>query len=182
MKENSVRLAPQMTVTLDDSAECKLNWQLVKTFPYGSTHTKLEIAIDPECTIKPSQMFVVTFLVPTLITDLGGNALGTTRLKTNAKSFRYTSAGEQAAISAIGTGFTSSSMATFGVMLGFSLFQSAAMDSFWVFLNMVQLISYLPLLKVTVPSNLSVFLTEYLTIAHVPVSYTHLTLPTICSV
>eukprot|EP00826_Nyctotherus_ovalis_P053387 TRINITY_DN6930_c0_g2_i1.p1 TRINITY_DN6930_c0_g2~~TRINITY_DN6930_c0_g2_i1.p1 ORF type:complete len:134 (+),score=13.30 TRINITY_DN6930_c0_g2_i1:75-476(+) len=42
------------------------------------------------------------------------------------------------------------------------LFQSVAIQSFWSLINMIQVLSYLPLLNLSIPSNLEIFLDEYL--------------------
>ena len=171
VRENSEKLAKEMTVALEGAENCNLNWKFANAFNIGSIHIKFNIEIIPECTVRASMKYVVHFLSPDLITDLSDNILATDNLKANAKNSYYTSADEQAAISALGTGFTSSSYVTFGVIIGFSLFQSADTGPFWIFLNMLQLISYLPILKVFVPQTLSTFLTEYLSITNLSIPF-----------
>ena len=171
VRENSEKLAKEMTVALEGAENCNLNWKFANAFNIGSIHIKFNIEIIPECTVRASMKYVVHFLSPDLITDLSDNILATDNLKANAKNSYYTSANEQAAISALGSGFTSSSYITFGVIIGFSLFQSADTGPFWIFLNMLQLISYLPILKVFVPQTLSTFLTEYLSITGLSIPF-----------
>jgi len=76
-----------------------------------------------------------------------------------------------------GSSFSASSMVTLGVVVGASLLQSTVVGSFWSFVNMVQIISYIPLLKLEIPYNFQIFLTEYLSVAKVAIPFNLLPIP-----
>lgn len=163
---DSIELAANMIVVLEGTKEeCKLTWSLEKNFTAYEEFNKLTINAFPQCTLQQSsQSFLVTFLDLSLLVATNGNQMKSNNLRVNSMRFIYLSGGEEAVMSGAGSAFGSSSLATFGVVIVTSIFQSVAVGAFWSFLNMLQLISYLPALKCKIPYNLEIFLTEYLTV------------------
>eukprot|EP00826_Nyctotherus_ovalis_P044318 TRINITY_DN4779_c0_g2_i7.p1 TRINITY_DN4779_c0_g2~~TRINITY_DN4779_c0_g2_i7.p1 ORF type:complete len:312 (+),score=42.09 TRINITY_DN4779_c0_g2_i7:81-1016(+) len=161
-------LTSKMTVTLKNTREpCKLSWELQTDFPASST-----IKVNPQCSLQGShQLYIVTFENPSLIPSADGNLLITTVLQANARYYKYTSSGETTIMDIVGGGFASVSTATLLLMVGVSLFQSTAMGSLWTFVNMLQLLFYLPGLNCFIPYNLEVFLTEYLSIKDIAIPF-----------
>ncbi len=70
-------------------------------------------------------------------------------------------------MSGSGTALSVASWATFILALGLVLFQSVAIGSFWAFINMLQMISFLPIIDCVIPSNFETFITQYLTVGDV---------------
>jgi len=170
-KVNSAELSQSMNVTLVGIPDtCDFNWTLNKTFDANAKLTELEIAANPKCSLQNNaQMFQVTFTKTDLITDGSANELTTPSLQVYSKRFQYVSVDEAAMIASTGTAFDSSSSLTFITLLGFSMFQSVAMGSFWSFINMLQVLSFLPILNVDLPSFFETVLNDYLTVKRVSI-------------
>eukprot|EP01022_Parablepharisma_sp_SALTPOND_P031822 TRINITY_DN817_c0_g1_i8.p5 TRINITY_DN817_c0_g1~~TRINITY_DN817_c0_g1_i8.p5 ORF type:complete len:354 (-),score=14.54 TRINITY_DN817_c0_g1_i8:678-1739(-) len=158
-----------MNVTLEGTKEdCEFDWELSSDFSENSSFKKLAILAKPKCSLQESaQMYTVNFNDISLVVDSSNNTLSTSTLKARSKRYVYISEGEKAALESTGTMFDSSGVATFVLMLGISLFQSVAVGSFWAFVNMLQMIAYLPIINCVIPYNLEMFLTEYLTVKKV---------------
>ena len=56
-------------------------------------------------------------------------------------------------------------------MIGISLFQSVALGSFWIFINMIQMLFYLPTLDCILPYNFEIFISEYMSIKDVSIPF-----------
>jgi len=136
--------------------------------PANSVISSIVINLDIQCTLRGGvEKFNLTFIKPDKITDLYGNHLTTKHLYANAKRFLYISESEKTTVEASGTVFSASSFLTFGLVIGMSLLQSTAVGSFWSFVNMLQLASYIPILKYEIPYNLQIFFTEYMSVSKV---------------
>lgn len=163
IKGTSAMLESAMDVSL--RGNCKLTWELASTFPINKALSKLEVRTYPGCSLKAAEdEFVVQFLDTSLIVDRDRNELASAVITAKSARYVYTSGTEQAYSEGIGNAFSSSSMVTLGLMVFITLFQSASVGAFWSFVDMVQLISYLPALSCEVPSNLKAFLTDYLNV------------------
>lgn len=170
---NSTVLASTMKVSLINSQRpCNLLWELQTNFVKNVDLIRLEIRVDPKCSIEgTTQFYVVVFDNPSLLISTEGYFLSNNYLQVRAKKFRNLSKGETLALEAAGEIFSSVSLLTLLLMLGISLFQSAAIGSLWTFVNMLQLLSYLPGLNCYIPSNLEAFLTEYLTVKDITIPF-----------
>jgi len=168
---NSTELAKTMKVSLEGiSSQCEFNWALNETFKQNAIVPQLEILGLPKCSLKENAaLYIVEFIQPKMITDTTDNSLATPILTVRSKRSVYISAGEKVVVDAAGTAFDSSSLLTFVFLLGFSVFQSIAMGSFWAFINMLQMISYLPIIDCMLPYNFETLLNEYLTIKRVSI-------------
>lgn len=154
-------LASTMQVSVN--VKCELSWELVSEFEKDAVITQLKIAVTPECTLNRRKItYLVHFEDPSLLLDLGNNPLSEQTLQIKTGEISYVSPSLQESVATVGTLFEVSSTATLGLMLGNVLFQSVAVESFWNFLNMVQVLSYLPIIDVFIPSNLEIFIMEYL--------------------
>eukprot|EP00826_Nyctotherus_ovalis_P037999 TRINITY_DN3520_c0_g1_i10.p1 TRINITY_DN3520_c0_g1~~TRINITY_DN3520_c0_g1_i10.p1 ORF type:complete len:539 (+),score=102.67 TRINITY_DN3520_c0_g1_i10:155-1771(+) len=173
---DSSSLASAMSVALKHlRARCTVLWELQTRFPRGHVINQLVIKADPQCSLQESvQLYVVTFKDLSLITDLKGKQMRTSVLEVRAKAYSHLSSAEAASLSAVGDAFGSASIATVILMLAIALFQSAAISSFWNFINMLQLLSYLPALNCLMPYNLEIFLTQYLTVEGIALPFSML--------
>eukprot|EP00826_Nyctotherus_ovalis_P047315 TRINITY_DN5429_c0_g1_i20.p1 TRINITY_DN5429_c0_g1~~TRINITY_DN5429_c0_g1_i20.p1 ORF type:complete len:529 (-),score=105.27 TRINITY_DN5429_c0_g1_i20:544-2130(-) len=149
---------------------CELTWDFASSLKPNAKLTKFEIQTEPRCSLKASQdSFTVEFNDVSCVVDRDGNELETRVLEARTMRYVYSSASEMAYSEGLGSAFDSSSMVTLGVMVFISLFQSVSVGPFWSFVNMVQLVSYLPALDCTIPSNLEIFLTDYMNIRKVAI-------------
>lgn len=110
---------------------------------------------------------IVRFKDRSLIQDLRDNHLKTEVL--SAAALRQIKLPAQ--VSGMGEAVQTTTFITLGIMLGMSLFQSVAMDSFWNFINMLQIINYLPVIPCILPENFIIFLTEYLTMGELAIPF-----------
>lgn len=142
--------------------KCEFTWKLLSTFPAYSALTELTIEIFPKCSLKRADICTVTFKNRMVITDLSGNSLETETVKAKLPEHRFTSS--EAALVAAGTAISAASTGTLVFALGVSLLQGYAVGSLWHFVNMVQILSYIPLLNGCVPANYKIVLTDYLAV------------------
>jgi len=158
-----------MNIAIDFSRElCNVEKNADQYLNENSVLTRLRINLDLDCTLKGGlEKFNLTFVDTEKITDLYGNYLSTKNLYANSLRFLYISDQQKAAIEATGTAFSVSTFTTFGLVIGMSMLQSAAVGSFWTFVNMLQMIAYIPILKCEIPYNLQVFLTQYMSVSKV---------------
>lgn len=145
-----------------------MTWNLSNNIVEGHPYTSLTINTKIYCTITSVQVFfVVKFLDVHSMKDDSNNTLATPILQARAFPFTYISDAEAAALSGSGGTFSASSFITFAFCLGISLFQGAAIGSFWAFVNMLQIIAYLPVINCYIPYNLEYFLTNFLQVSQV---------------
>jgi len=148
---------------------CEIEWKFNKPFKAFYEITKeLVINLHPKCSLqKFLQIIKVVFREPSLVVDMSGNPLSTPIMQIKTQNYKYISDSEKQASTVIGSAFDSSSLVTFFLMISISLLQSAAIGSFWDFVNMLQILAYLPIIDCYIPINLELFLTEYLSIKKV---------------
>ena len=145
--------------------------QYTRFTPYTHLTTFTVKGVVP-CSLKgKTETIYVRFNNRELIKDAGGNALSTQVLHAYALRYVYVSDAEKAALDGAGSAFTSSSLVSFGLVIGLCLLQSVAVGSFWIFVNMLQVLSYVPAISCEFPNNLEVFLTEYLTVGKVSIPF-----------
>jgi len=164
IQPNIQALINTLNITIIGTLEpCKVEWQIFN-LKYLETDT-LIIKTIPHCSLQTNrQLFMVHFTVPKIVQDYSENVLATPVLYAKTKKYSYISDSEKAALSAAGSAFSGSSIFTLFFMIGLSLLQSAAIGSFWAFVNMLQILSFMPIIECFIPYNLEIFLTEYLTI------------------
>jgi len=170
-KLDSDSLAQTMNVILIGAPNnCEFNWTLNCTFEAYEIITEMNIVAYAKCSLQNNaQIFQVAFTKPLLVTDTSNNTLTTPTMQVYSKRFVYIPDSEKAAMESTGSAFDSSSSVTFILLLGFSMFQSVAMGSFWAFINMLQMISFLPLINVELPSFFETVINDYLTIKRVSI-------------
>lgn len=175
VKADSISLASTMQVTLKATGSCTLTWQLKDLFSMNTVIKKLTIEVSPKCSSQGSiKSYIVTFENPSLIPSVDDQLLEDTILTVKANRYYSISKEKSIALDLIGNTFSSASTITLLLMLGISLFQSTAIESLWSFVNMLQLLSYLPGLNIYIPSNLETFLTEYLTVKDITIPFNKL--------
>jgi len=157
---NSDVLEKMIEITL--KRKCDMSWKLNKNFPKNTAFTELLIEITPECPLERLMIDKILFKNVELIADLSENAL-TTRI-IRVKTSKYTHEEVHAAAEVAGELINTSGVVTLVFMLGLASFQICAVGSLWHFINMIQILSYIPLLDCKIPSNYRLILTDYLTI------------------
>eukprot|EP00826_Nyctotherus_ovalis_P018376 TRINITY_DN15501_c0_g1_i13.p1 TRINITY_DN15501_c0_g1~~TRINITY_DN15501_c0_g1_i13.p1 ORF type:complete len:281 (+),score=54.01 TRINITY_DN15501_c0_g1_i13:379-1221(+) len=156
---NNEELVKTMEVVLKN--KCKLEWTLLDTFTENTVFTTLQIKASPKCSFdRGGNTYIVHFKSNWLIEDTSGNALATNTLTAKAQKYEYAESEEAAA--AVGAVIKYTTLGTFVFMVFLSLFQGYAVSSFCHFINMLQILSYLPVLNCELPSNYRIVLTEYL--------------------
>jgi len=153
--------------------ECKnFTWIITDRIIAHQYFRKLTIQLDLKCSLREnSEEITVNFTDPHLLLDSGNNELYSPIMRAKSKRFTYLTPGEKALIKGAGNSFSWGSLLTFGLLLTINLLQSAAMESFWAFLNMLQMISYIPLIDCYMPYNLEVFITDYLSISKMAIPF-----------
>ncbi len=147
---------------------CPITWSFADHYNAYEPLTALSIKTAIPCTIKgKAETFRVTFKSPHLVQDMAGNSLSTPVLTVNAIRQVYISDTEKAVIDGAGTAFSITSFLTLILFLLLSMLQSVAVGAFWAFINMLQLLSYLPIIDGKIPTNLELFLTQYLSVSKV---------------
>jgi len=171
--DSDILLSEFMKITIEGlKEECELNSQILNTFSANASITTIYLHVNATCTLKGViETYIINFLQLSLIKDHAGNALDTPILKAKTMRSIYISEAEKAAIEGSGSAFSVSSMTTFGVVIGISMLQSTVLNGFWAFVNMVQILSYIPILNLEIPYNLEIFLTEYLSVARVAIPF-----------
>jgi len=172
-KVNSTLLSKSMKVTLEGAKQgCEFIWYLSNSFPACKSFNNLTIQTYPNCSLSANaQIFIIRFTNPNHITDLSGNQMTTSTYIVRSKKYTYIPASQENALNGAGSAFDSSSTITFIIMIGVSMFQSVAIGSFWSFVNMVQMLSYLPVMNLQMPLILQKFLCEYLTVKKVAIPF-----------
>lgn len=161
-------LAQTMEVAL--KKKCGFSWTLLSRFPENTAFDALRIEAHPECSLKKGQsVYEVNFAHPWLITDLSGNHLMSDTKRVKTGGYLYKPSG---ALLALVGGILDYGGASTGYFLfAASVFQGQAVGSFWHFINMVQILSYLPLLNYNLPDNFRFILTDCLTIKKVVIPF-----------
>jgi len=170
---NSDLLSEHMIVWVEGTTNsCPISWKSREYFYKGKLTTELILELKIECGLKGNaEIFYVNITDPYLITDPGKNKLLNNLLEVRSKRFLYISDAEKEIVVGTGETFDFSTMITLGLVVCASLLQSAAVESFWAFLNMVQILSYVPLITCDLPHNLEIFLTEYLSASKISLPF-----------
>ncbi len=157
-----------MGIEIKDSAEpCNATWHFAQSFTAGEITEILFIETNVKCSLKGYERFQVTFRNPQLVQDLHNNSLQNPVITANTLSYVYVNPTQRAVLEGAGDTFTVMTFLTFAFVIGMNLLQSAAVGSFWAFINMLQLLSYIPVINCTLPYTLEVFLTQYLSVSKV---------------
>jgi len=170
---STVLLNKYMEITIQGLKEnCEIILEPISEFAINTTLSKFSLRVIATCTLKgKTEIYILKFKNPSLIHDPAGNILVTPSLHARTLRSIYISKGQQAAIESAGSAFSFTSLISLGLVLGMSLLQSTVVGGFWAFVNMVQILSYIPILKLDIPYNLSVFLTQYLSVAKVSIPF-----------
>jgi len=166
LKVSSEILKKTIDVTL--LKKCEFTWKLLTTFPKNTILTELQIEILPQCTLRGGESCTLAFKNKEFVTDLNGNPLETEIIKMKLpRSIHEESEG----IKVVGEVINAASTYAVIAMLGLSLIQGYAIGPLWHFINMVQMLSYIPLLDCNVPNIFKLLLTEYLTITKIAIPF-----------
>lgn len=133
-----------------------LSWSIVTNFSRNEPFNELLIVTKQEYYIKGrTERFYVTFRDQSLIYDRGKNPLSIRFLSKPALRQFYA----EPLLETLGTGFNVAAWTIFAIEMSLNLFKSS--QSFWLFINMLQLLTYLPVLSCALPENLRAFLIQY---------------------
>ena len=152
----------EKTIEITLKKNCDMSWKLNKNFSKNTTFTELLIEITPKCPLERLMIDKILFKNVELIADLSENALATRIIR--VKTSKHTHEEVDIAAEIAGELINTSSVVTLVFMLGLASFQICAVGSLWHFINMIQILSYIPLLNCKIPSNYRLVLTDYLTI------------------
>jgi len=148
--------------------DCYYSWSLHNTVSQNIKFTNLTIHVKLNCSLQENaQIFTVEFKSDKMITDPYGNKLATPILSARSKRYIYISDTAKDIVDGTGSSFSMSGFVTFGIILGINLLQSTAVESFWAFMNMLQMLMYIPIISCELPYNLEIFLTQYLSVGRV---------------
>ena len=147
------------TIDVSLKKKCEIDWVLIKNFQADTIHGTFQIKVSPKCSLN-RDTYIVLFKDRSKIQDLAGNYLATEFLTTKTREYKYRVTDEIAII--IGATIKYATISTFAFMLFLSVFHGHAVGSLWHFINMIQILSYLPLLNCDLPDNFRMVLTEYL--------------------
>jgi len=158
----------EKSIKVTSGKKCRLIFKLLTTFPKDIILTEVQIKILPQGILRGGEQCTFTFENKEFITDLSGNPLEAEALKIKLPKSTHE---ESEGIKAIGEAINAASTYTVIVILGLSLFQGYAVGSLWSFINMVQIISYIPLLDCNIPNIFRLLLTEYLTVRKIAIPF-----------
>lgn len=163
-------LIKSIKIKIEDSQDnCDFIWNIKNKLSMNSEFRKFTISMNISCSLQGHEKITLSITDSKIITDYYNNTLVTTSFSAKALRFKYVSSTEQAATDASGKAFSITSIASLLVIIGINLLQSAAMGSFWSFINMTQLLFYIPTINVLIPSNLRTFLSSYLSVVKIAI-------------
>ena len=143
----TLRLTPQMTVTLD--------WNFTEDYIYTARKKYLLITPELNHNLKGRvEIFFVTFLDQRLIKDNYQNSLMTEVVSGPATRKIIIS-------DAVDTSGNVFSIANYIALILTILLSGKSNPAFWIFVSMIQMLSYLPLLNCSVSGNLKHFIKTY---------------------
>eukprot|EP00826_Nyctotherus_ovalis_P064808 TRINITY_DN9514_c0_g2_i10.p1 TRINITY_DN9514_c0_g2~~TRINITY_DN9514_c0_g2_i10.p1 ORF type:complete len:251 (+),score=26.46 TRINITY_DN9514_c0_g2_i10:202-954(+) len=164
-------LAQNMKVYMLD-IECELEWKFNSPFKSGATFQSLKINIKPKCSLKgKSEVYVVEFSSRELITDTTGNEMAEKTYMAYSLRYVYVSDTMKEVLEAAGEATNSITTFTFLGLILISILQFAVLGTFWIFINTVQFISYLPVINCYLPYCFTQFLANYLKIKNVTIPF-----------
>lgn len=147
-------------------------WEVDASFDPNEPFKSIQIKTDIKFTIRGElEKLHVTFNNRSLLQDLSENSLSSEKLIGKALRSIFISNSEKAGAEAMGAGFQAASLTTFVGSIGINLFQSFAMGSFWILVDTIQILTYLPLIDCLVPANLEIVLSDYFTIAEIKIPF-----------
>ena len=166
-------LMKKMKVSLENTiSPCEMTWSIGPNYVANTNFINLTIITRSFCIIKGiNEEFIVQFSDTSLIRDRANNKLATTLVRAPARKQSYIPESSKKALAAAGTLFSSSGLTTFALSVGLVVFQSVAVGSFWSFINIIQILSYLPMIDCLIPYILEIFLTQYLTMGKLTIPY-----------
>jgi len=164
---SSNELKNHLEISLSGCNKNDFRWNVANNFTANDPINKLLINTEILCTIKGTETIYFKLKTEGLFKDIYGNSLKPVELKSRSNSQTYMSDEEKAVVTGTGDVFGTTSMLTLGLVIGINLVQSTAVESFWTFINMLQMLSLVPLIDCNMPAILYKFMTEYLSVAKV---------------
>jgi len=129
------------------------------------------ILLFVNCTLDGYEKYQLKFNNSDDITDLYGNNLLCNSYSIKALPYKYLKKDDQVLVDNIGTAFSFFTLLTLFVLICINLLQSTILGSFWAFINMIQIIFYVPLINCVLPANFEYFLTNYLSACRIVIPF-----------
>jgi len=162
---NSTQIKNKIEINIKECSE--FEWDFANNFTANQHINRVLINTQALCHLTGHESIIFKILSTGLFKDTSGNALKPLNIKTNAHAQNYMTDVEKAVMENTGNFFSLSSMVTFGIIVGVNMIQMTAVESFWTFINMLQMLSIIPLVDCNLPANLMKFFIEYLSVAKV---------------
>lgn len=145
----------EITLKSLDKGVIPVTWDLLSRFSANETIKGLEIATTLEHNVRGVGDYFQIKFENGFFFDSGHNELRVKSFETPATRQLYI----QPALSAAGASFLGLTYATFIITVGVNPFKSK--PPFWIFMSMIQMLSFTPVLNCEMPSNLEEILTKY---------------------
>ena len=133
-----------------------IQWNFTKSFKSHIRFTELTLnTIMPFSIQGNNEAFTIKITNNSIIQDFTGNLLINTKFQVPAVRYLILTEGVQI----VGNLFVIIGYLGLIITMGLSSFKSST--EFWAFLSTLQILSYLPLIDCTIPSNMKSFFTDY---------------------
>lgn len=153
-----------------------MKWALSDTFKKNDIKTALTFIIDVKCSLYGSEQFTLVLQNPQLLQDLDGNKFQEKIFKTKSFLFFYMTESELEAVAGSGSAFSYSSLLAlfivviavlFQYSINFKINRSIAVNTFWEFVSMIQILSFITVINGNLPQNLVIFLNNYVPVTSI---------------
>jgi len=133
-----------------------IQWNFIKSFKSHTRFVELTLNTTMPFSVQGNnEVFTVIITNNSIIQDFAGNLLINTRFQIPAVRYLILTEGVQT----VGNLFVIIGYLGLIITMGLSSFKSST--EFWAFLSTLQILSYLPLIDCTIPSNMKSFFTDY---------------------
>lgn len=155
----------KITFTSVDKDRMEIEWRISSKLTCNRPLEGMIIETNMKFTIRGiDEMFHIEF-ASGIFLDIGDNDLKQKKFTTAARRQLYISSSLQT----VGIGFLASTYISFIMTIGVNPFKSK--PSFWIFVSMIQMLSYIPVLDCNIPLNLDYFLTTYFGISKTSIPF-----------
>lgn len=158
----------RITIKSVDRDTLTIKWELESRFSSHEAIRSLEIATTIEYNIRGIDELFHIEVDNGVFLDIGQNDLIRKTFDVPARRQLYISD----ALTAAGGGFLGLTYATFIITIGVNPFKSK--PPFWIFMSMIQVLSFAPVLNCEIPGNLEEFLTTYFGVSKSSIPFEYL--------
>lgn len=153
------------------NSNCSLNWNIDSKYTMNKAFQNLEFKLDIKCSVKGNEYVNLNITNKLAISDLYGNYLDRTYFSAKLNKQKYTPEFIKTIVKSTGTAFSIMSILTIAILIVILLIQTIMISSFWSFVNMLQILFYIPVINGIIPTNLESFLTQYLSVIKITIPY-----------